>query len=225
MGMIDRFINMGSTVTAVGNAAGGMAEIFRENATRRMELDEEAYARAIAQLGIEFQNEPNTWFDSLVNGLNRLPRPGMTLGVLGLFAYAMVEPEGFSMRMEGLNLVPEPLWWLLGAIVSFYFGAREAHYFRNRVIVERKGKRTRTQATGDASGAGAVMPGPVTDPAGEAALDAALKAAMAAQPSEQASAETSPAAAAAVPGGGWALPADGFADNAALRDWASALRR
>ncbi|MGB1236212.1 MAG: 3TM-type holin, partial [Planktomarina sp.] len=27
-------------------------------------------------------------------------------------------------RMHGLTHVPEPLWWLLGAIVSFYFGAR-----------------------------------------------------------------------------------------------------
>jgi len=26
--------------------------------------------------------------------------------------------------MQGLALVPEPLWWLLGAVVSFYFGAR-----------------------------------------------------------------------------------------------------
>jgi len=26
--------------------------------------------------------------------------------------------------MAGLATVPEPLWWLLGAIVSFYFGAR-----------------------------------------------------------------------------------------------------
>ncbi len=26
--------------------------------------------------------------------------------------------------------VPEPLWWLLGAIVAFYFGARETHYYR-----------------------------------------------------------------------------------------------
>jgi hypothetical protein len=34
--------------------------------------------------------------------------------------------------MVGLNAVPEPLWWLLGAIVAFYFGARETHYFRNR---------------------------------------------------------------------------------------------
>ena len=26
--------------------------------------------------------------------------------------------------MQGLALVPEPLWWLLGVVVSFYFGAR-----------------------------------------------------------------------------------------------------
>jgi hypothetical protein len=26
--------------------------------------------------------------------------------------------------MTGIALVPDPLWWLLGAIVSFYFGAR-----------------------------------------------------------------------------------------------------
>ncbi|MDX5349317.1 MAG: holin family protein, partial [Paracoccaceae bacterium] len=31
--------------------------------------------------------------------------------------------------------VPEPLWWLLGAIVAFYFGARETHYFRTRGVV------------------------------------------------------------------------------------------
>jgi hypothetical protein len=33
-----------------------------------------------------------------------------------------------------LNAVPEPLWWLLGAVVAFYFGAREAHYFRARPV-------------------------------------------------------------------------------------------
>ncbi|AUH63949.1 holin family protein [Paracoccus zhejiangensis] len=132
MGMIDRFIGMGPTVSAVGQAATGMAEVFTQNATRRMELDEEAYARAITQLGQEFQAVPAGGFDRFVDGLNRMPRPLMTLGVLGLFAYAMVEPIGFSARMHGLALVPEPLWWLLGAIVSFYFGAREAHHFRNR---------------------------------------------------------------------------------------------
>ncbi len=56
----------------------------------------------------------------------------LAFGTLGLFTYAMVDPPGFGLRMVGLNQVPEPLWWLLGAIVSFYFGAREAYYFRNR---------------------------------------------------------------------------------------------
>jgi hypothetical protein len=36
----------------------------------------------------------------------------------------MVDPIWFAARMQGIALVPEPLWWLMGAIVSFYFGAR-----------------------------------------------------------------------------------------------------
>ena len=41
----------------------------------------------------------------------------------------------FTTRMQGLNYVPDPLWWLLGAIVSFYFGAREMHHMRQRMVV------------------------------------------------------------------------------------------
>ncbi|HMQ40714.1 MAG TPA: holin family protein [Paracoccus sp. (in: a-proteobacteria)] len=132
MGMIDRFLGMGAAAETVSNAAANVTEIFRENATRRMELDEEAYHHAITQLSAEFGANRRGWFDDLMNGLNRLPRPFLTLGTLGLFVYAMIEPAGFSQRMLGLQTVPEPLWWLLGAIVSFYFGAREAHYFRAR---------------------------------------------------------------------------------------------
>ncbi|MDF3853954.1 holin family protein [Paracoccus sp. P2] len=135
MGLMDRFLGASGAVTTMANAATGVAEVFRENATRRMELDEEAYARAIAQLSGEFAAQPRGWFDAMMNGLNRLPRPMMTLGTVGLFTYAMADPEGFGLRMENLNLVPEPLWWLLGAIISFYFGAREAHYFRSRPVL------------------------------------------------------------------------------------------
>ena len=48
----------------------------------------------------------------------------MAFGVLDPFVAAMLDPIWFVDRMAGLSLVPEPLWWLLGAIVSFYFGAR-----------------------------------------------------------------------------------------------------
>lgn len=138
MGMIDRFLGVSQGVTALGSAASGMAEVFTQNATRKMELEEQAHANALAQLGQEFEISRPGIFDTLINGLNRLPRPLLALGTMGLFVYAMIEPIGFGVRMEGLQLVPEPLWWLLGAIVGFYFGAREAHHFRHRVWPAKK---------------------------------------------------------------------------------------
>jgi hypothetical protein len=100
-----------------------------------MELSAEAQMAALRQLGEEYQHPALSWFDRMVNGLNRLPRPCLAFGTLGLFTYAMVDPVAFAQRMVGLNAVPEPLWWLLGAIVAFYFGARETHYFRSRAVV------------------------------------------------------------------------------------------
>ena len=117
---------------AIGGAVREVAEVFTPSATRRMELSAEAQQAALAQHGAEFTHAPAHWFDSVIDGLNRLPRPMLALGTLGLFVHAMAEPEDFARRMHGLHHIPEPLWWLLGAIVAFYFGARETHYFRVR---------------------------------------------------------------------------------------------
>lgn len=129
MGLISRIIG-GGAVQALGNAVEGVSEVFTANATRRMELSHDAYVAALGAAGAEFAQPRSGWFDGFVNGLNRLPRPMLALGTLGLFVYAMAAPDGFALRMQGLAFVPEPLWWLLGAVVSFYFGAREAHHFR-----------------------------------------------------------------------------------------------
>jgi hypothetical protein len=134
MGMIGKLIGGPGAVTALGEAAKGVAEVFVPSATKRMELSAEAQMTALQQLGEEYQHPALSWFDRMVNGLNRMPRPMLAFGTLGLFTYAMVDPEAFAHRMVGLNAVPEPLWWLLGAIVAFYFGARETHYFRNRSV-------------------------------------------------------------------------------------------
>jgi hypothetical protein len=130
MGLIGRLIGVGEAAQTIGQAATGVAEVFTPNATRKMEAAHEAYMAALSAYGAEFQYARPGLFDRFVNGINRLPRPMMALGTLGLFGYSMVDPAGFSQRMIGLDTVPEPLWWLLAAIVSFYFGAREAHYFR-----------------------------------------------------------------------------------------------
>lgn len=116
--------------TALGQTVTSVAEVFRPNATRALELGHDAYKVAHASHAAEFQYGRGGWFDSLVNGLNRLPRPLLALGTLALFGYAMSDPAGFALRMQALAYVPEPLWWLLGAVVAFYFGAREAHHLR-----------------------------------------------------------------------------------------------
>jgi hypothetical protein len=132
MGLIGKVLGGPGMVTALGDTVRDVSEVFTENATRRMELEAGAQAAALAQHSAEFAGAGTGWFDRLVNGLNRLPRPLLAFGTLALFGYAMVDPEGFGARMTGLDKVPEPLWWLLGAIVGFYFGAREAHHFRAR---------------------------------------------------------------------------------------------
>ncbi len=130
MGIIGKILGGGAR--DLTRAVGDVADGFRPNATRRMQLGHDAYIAALGQHGTEFEHGRSGWFDNAMNGFNRLPRPMLALGTIGLFVYAMTDPAGFAPRMEGLALVPDPLWWLLGAIVSFYFGARELHYARHR---------------------------------------------------------------------------------------------
>jgi hypothetical protein len=100
------------------------AEVFRENAEQGAVREAARAEAALAQFGAEFIRPTVSWFDRIMDGVNRLPRPMLALGTLGLFVAAMVDPLWFAERMQGIALVPEPLWWLMGAVVSFYFGAR-----------------------------------------------------------------------------------------------------
>ncbi|SFA78888.1 Holin of 3TMs, for gene-transfer release [Poseidonocella pacifica] len=106
------------------NVVAQTAEVFRVNAEADAQRGFETQAAALNQFGAEFAVPRRGAFDRFMDGLNRLPRPAMAIGTMGLFVAAMIDPIWFAERMQGIALVPEPLWWLLGAIVSFYFGAR-----------------------------------------------------------------------------------------------------
>ena len=69
-------------------------------------------------------------YDQVIDAMNRLPRPALMILTVALFSYAALDPDGFAARMQALSAVPEPLWWMQGAVVTFYFGARETHYAR-----------------------------------------------------------------------------------------------
>ncbi|GHF46877.1 holin family protein [Seohaeicola zhoushanensis] len=106
------------------NVVRETAEVFREGAEGAAQRAAGLQGQVLAQYAAEFTLPRGGRFDRLMDALNRLPRPALALGTLMLFAAAMIDPLWFAARMQGIALVPEPLWWLLGVIVTFYFGAR-----------------------------------------------------------------------------------------------------
>ncbi len=120
--------------TLIGLFKGGkeVAEVFTENSEKKGQrshaetmatLDHDK--AALMQFAAEFQNRSNrTWWDSLVDGLNRLPRPLMAIAVLGFFVLAPVNPEYFTKIAEAYKIVPDGYWALLSVIIGFYFGGR-----------------------------------------------------------------------------------------------------
>lgn len=106
------------------NVVAETAGVFRVNREADAQRQSDMRAASLDQFSHEFRVQNRGGFDRFMDGLNRIPRPAMAFGTLGLFVSAMIDPVWFSERMIGLAVVPDPLWWLLGAIVSFYFGAR-----------------------------------------------------------------------------------------------------
>ncbi|MGJ8545177.1 MAG: holin family protein [Sulfitobacter sp.] len=119
------------------NVVRDTIEVFRENTEAGAARGAQVQAQAMTQYGKEFAAPQMGRFDRIMDGVNRLPRPLMALGTLGMFVSAMVAPLWFAERMQGIALVPEPMWWLLGVIVSFYFGARhqvKSQEFQNSIV-------------------------------------------------------------------------------------------
>ncbi len=123
MGLIQYVMNI--LFGGGGNVLKETAEVFLPNAEASDRRRAEIQTAALNQMAAEFTFVDKSWFDKFMDGVNRVPRPALALGTLGLIMMAMIDPVWFAARMQGLALVPEPLWWLLGIIVSFYFGARQ----------------------------------------------------------------------------------------------------
>lgn len=135
MGLIERIF--GVIFGSGRNVVRDTVEVFRENAETGAARGAIVQQQAMQQYGAEFLLPRRGGFDRFMDGVNRLPRPALALGTLGLFVTAMINPLWFSERMQGIALVPEPLWWLLGVIVSFYFGARhqvKAQEFQRQIV-------------------------------------------------------------------------------------------
>ena len=122
MGLISWVLGEGAKQAAA--AVGQVAGVFKPNA-EASETRGHAYDRAaLAQYTAEFAHPRRGWFDGLVDGLNRLVRPAITFGLLGILPAVVIWPEGAAIAFAALALLPAGYWALVTVIIGFYFGGR-----------------------------------------------------------------------------------------------------
>lgn len=149
---------IGNAVSAVvgtiwGNKSEKDAAIHKET----MAVHDEHMA-VLAQFAAEFAGRPpTTWWDSFVDGLNRLPRPMITFSIIGIFVWAFYDPMGFIEYMGAMEVVPDELWLMWLTIIAFWFGGRlvsqdlrkpkvtKEHLERAKAVFERRQERIRAE--------------------------------------------------------------------------------
>ena len=116
MGLMSWILGGGAKQAAA--AVGQVAGVLKPNA-EASEARGHAYdGAALAQYAAEFAHPRRGWFDGLVDGLNRLVRPVITFGLLGIL------PAGAAIAFAALALLPAGYWALVTVIIGFYFGGR-----------------------------------------------------------------------------------------------------
>jgi Holin of 3TMs, for gene-transfer release len=121
-----------SMITGLFRPAKELIEVFTPNAegeaqrghAERLAVSAQDLA-SLEQFAAEFQPRARrTRWDSFVDGLNRLPRPLITLSVGAFFVLAPLDPLRFAQVARAYELMPDGFWALLSVIVAFYFGGR-----------------------------------------------------------------------------------------------------
>jgi len=124
---------------------GGIVETVRkgigmftgDKAAREAGYHEESMA-SHNQFAAEFQVQNRTWFDSLIDGLNRLPRPVIVGMVIYYFVTAVRDQLEFQKINIALDTVPPDMWQIALIIIAFYFVAREFQKSRDKKMAMSK---------------------------------------------------------------------------------------
>jgi len=102
---------------------GGLIKTIFGSKQQRDQNDAAAFQSIHSQFANEFGHSRN-WFDSLIDGLNRLPRPIFAFGTIYIFWLCIEYPIKFQNSALALQAMPQEGWWILGTIIVFFFGGR-----------------------------------------------------------------------------------------------------
>lgn len=100
-------------------------EVFRPNAERSEQRIADQSAAAMAQYAAEFHARVHrTWIDAFADGLNRLVRPVVTLGLLYPIPATVLAPDKMGKVWLAIATLPAGYWAVIGIVLPFYFGGR-----------------------------------------------------------------------------------------------------
>lgn len=87
--------------------------------------EEHAHKETMGAYGFEQPVQARNWFDSLINGLNRLPRPLFAFWVMWLlFVGPMWMYDEWNRAITALASLPDGVWNLVSIVIGFYFAGR-----------------------------------------------------------------------------------------------------
>ena len=118
----------GASIGGVGDAAVKVASVFTTNKeadAQRQAVAADRDANMVLGAQQQFAREfhrPTNLFDSIINGVNRLPRAVMAMSTIAMLWLAFLDPLAFVAGANGLTLIPIELWAIVGAVFTFYFG-------------------------------------------------------------------------------------------------------
>ncbi len=119
-----RKVTSAGVSTVVDSTSGLVGTVFGDKAAREDNQHSENMA-VHGQHAAEYQYRGRrTWFDSLVDGANRLVRPMFTYGNLAIFGWATWGSKDFLEFTARLATIPDQLWIIQGTILAFWFGSR-----------------------------------------------------------------------------------------------------
>lgn len=134
MGLISAIF--GSLFGRGRNVVAETVEVFRPNAEAQSQRNHDLDTATLNQMAAEFANRgARGWFDRFMDGLNRLPRPMLVLGVFGILVWTSIDPIASAQVFTSWAIIPAEFWYVVLAIVTFYFGGR--HQIKGHEVQER----------------------------------------------------------------------------------------
>ena len=107
------------------NVVKDTVEVFRPNAEAMSKRGFDLDSATLNQMAAEFADRQNRGrFDRLMDGVNRLPRPLLVLGVFGILVWTSIDPIAAAQVFTSWAIIPTEFWYVVLAIVTFYFGGR-----------------------------------------------------------------------------------------------------